>query len=72
MADQARILNYRKQAADMMARPKSAKSDDIRATYQILADKWNRLAETASAEAPVAETELIFIDTKTQQIIEPR
>jgi len=56
----------------MMARAKNARSDDIRATYQILADKWNRLAETASAEAPVAETELIFIDTKTQQIIEPR
>jgi hypothetical protein len=40
VADLARIMNYRKQAADMMARAQNAKSEDIRATYQILADRW--------------------------------
>jgi hypothetical protein len=66
VADQARILNYRQQAADMMARASNAKSEDIRATYQILAEKWNWLAETASPETSVAETGLL-LDSATRQ-----
>jgi len=43
----------------MMARAKNAKSEDIRETYQILAEKWNQLAETASSETSV-ETGLVI------------
>jgi hypothetical protein len=63
VGDQARILNYRQQAADMMARAKNAKSDDIRATYHILAEKWNWLAETASSETS-GETGLVIDSTQ--------